>query len=383
MAKALAGRGADVLIFLLCHEEHQAAAYYSRFKAGINYKIDFGFQGRLFNGRTKVAKLINNIRISFTFSIRLLKHIRRFNPDSLILSRGSLEMCLPVIVIARFIGIPVIGSIMEFGPSLTGYRYLRAKFEWYLITKFSNAFFLISHYLVEKLGNRKLSMYLPVMIDKNYLGHAEHKSEERLSRNFMPTIDECPPILLYSCSSAYVSLLSFCLQSLAFVNVEYLLIITGHYPVRERMRLSILAKSHGIHEKVKFSGYLSDRELDLLEYESSAMLMPLLPEAQHQARFPQKLLHYMLLCKPVITTDVGEIHRFFRDQETAFIDNSLTPVGYAEKIEAVLKNTAKATTVAQRGRILVEKQFDHMLWGSAMVGFIQQVGNKLAVGSRT
>ena len=374
MAHALSGNGADVKILNLYHETGQPKAYVNRFGEWINYWVDYGVQGRLFNGKTKIAKLMNNLRISFAFSVRLIKWCLRFKPDCLILSRGALEMSIPSIVICRIFGVTLIGSIMEYGPALSGYKHINSRLEWCFLTRFCEAYFLISHYLFDILSEKRASMYLPVLIDKNSQeNHQNGEAPKTINPSLSPLAENQKPIFLYSCSKNYESLLKFSLDSLSLVHDDYIVAVTGHYSEHEQNLLKAYTKKIGIQDNVFFTGYLSELELDALEYRSQALLIPLLPEAQHKARFPQKLLHYMLKKKPVVTTDVGEISSFFKDKDTAYICRSVTPANYAEKICGLLQNPSEASAVAERGSRFVQKNFDNMLWGERMIAFIHAV----------
>jgi glycosyltransferase involved in cell wall biosynthesis len=374
MARALSKNGADVIILNLCHETHHSTAYFDRFRDRINYRLDYGIAGRLFNGRTKATKLINNLRISLGFSIRLIKCSLGFKPDCLILSRGALEMSLPAILICRTFGIRIIGSIMEYGPALEGYRHINSRLEWYVLTRFCKAYFLISQYLIEMLSGKKASMYLPVLIDTHSRqNHSNGEAFKKIRPSLLALFEEQKPILLYSCSKNYESLLAFSFEALSLVHDDYILAITGHYSEHEQNKLKTHTKELGIHENVIFTGYLSDIELDALENSSRALLIPLLPEVQHKARFPQKLLHYMLKKKPVITTDVGEISRFFHNRDTAYVCSPVTPEHYAETISAVLQDPVEALSVAERGCRFVRQHFNHMQWGEKMLAFIHTV----------
>ena len=104
-----------------------------------------------------------------------------------------------------------------------------------------------------------------------------------------------------------------------------------------------------------------------------ALLIPLFDDLRSQARFPTKIGEYLASARPVVTTAVGEIERFFTDSKTACISPPGDPDAFADRLLAVLDDPDLASRIGVAGRRLAEERFEYSRQGPALRAFLDDV----------
>jgi glycosyltransferase involved in cell wall biosynthesis len=374
IASGLAESGLKVSVINLSHTEKSYNKFLLLFGNNFKYYFDPGPQGALNNGKYKITKLLNNIRLSSILSIKLLKALFLNNDTTIIIQPAHIEIVMPAIILGKLFKTTLISNIMEYGPALPSFRkILFHRISWRLILKYSDAYIVISKFLLGKIENKKPAFYLPAIIDNEFLSITDDEKQGLAESVFNIDNHDDIPFFLFTSSSGYSDLLNFCLESLSLIkDMRFICLITGSYKDEEKTMWLEKIKKFGLKDKVKFTGFLGEKDLLLLQKKSTALLMPLLNTPQHKARFPQKILGYMRLKKPIISTKVGEIEGYFKDNINAFIDETISPAGYAEKINFVLGNAKVVSKVAQNGCRLVKNKFSYLSWGEELKTFIMK-----------
>ncbi len=378
IASGLSESALKVSVINLCHTEERYNKFLSLFGNDLKYYFDPGPQGALNKGKYKITKLFNNIRLSLILSKKLLKVLSSNIDTTIIIPRESIEIAIPAIILSRAFQSTLISNIMEYGPALPSFpKILFHRISWRLILKYSNAYIVISKFLLEKTEKRKPAFYLPAIIDNESLSITDDEKQGLAESSFSIDNHNDIRVLLFTSSSGYSDLLKFCLESLSLVkDKKFIFLITGSYKDEEKTIWLGEIKKYGIEDKVKFTGFLDEKDLLLLQKRSTALLIPLLNTPQHKARFPQKILGYMRFKKPIISTKVGEIGEYFKDNVNAFIDETISPAGYAEKIRYVLENNEVASKVAENSYKLRENKLNYLYWGKELKKFIMAVDRK-------
>lgn len=378
MASGLSESGLKVSVINLCHMEESYNKFLSLFSSDFKYYFDSGPQGALNKGKYKITKLLNNIRLSSILSIKLLKTLSSNIDTTIIIPRESIEIAIPAIILSRAFQSTLVSNIMEYGPALPSFpKILFHRISWRLILKYSDAYIVISKFLLEKIENRKPAFYLPAVIDNKSLPITDDEKPGLDESFFSIDNHDDIPVLLFTSSSGYSDLLKFCLESLSLIkDTKFICLITGNYKDEEKTIWLEEIEKIGLEDKVKFTGFLKERDLFILQKNSTALLIPLLNTPRHKARFPQKILGYMRFKKPIISTKVSEIGEYFKDNVNAFIDDTISPAGYATKIKLVLENHEVNSKVAGNGYKLVENKFNYLYWGKELKRFIKAVDRK-------
>ena len=343
------------------------------------YSYTYGNDRGLYQGRNYIEKIYSNLFLLFWFSTRLYKRLRMHPTSVIIIPTNPLEITLPVIILGKIFGIRVIPNIMEYEPALPSFykkEYIFLRCSWTLITKYSDAYIVISRFLEGKIKqiSRKKVFCLPAILPSGDMNQiASHVSN---SHTFTDHLPDGIPVLIFSCGKGYDDLLQFCFDAIALLDdMDFRLIITGEYPAEAQQLWMEKAIVAGLTGKVGFSGFLPEEELRKLQIHSKALLMPLFDTDRHRARFPQKILGYMRIGKPVITTKVGEMGEYFEDNVSVLMDESVTAHGYSEKIRFLLDHPAQAEDIGLRGASTVESRFNELTWGMQLSNFLINLGS--------
>jgi glycosyltransferase involved in cell wall biosynthesis len=181
---------------------------------------------------------------------------------------------------------------------------------------------------------------VPIVVDVNEQPPTDYPSGE--------------PVVVFAGSPVYDETIRFILTAMEYVwraVPQCRLVVTGANPsdpaaswlVAEATRL-------GADSRVFFPGYLSRPELLRLYERAHALLIPLFDDVRSKARFPTKIGEYLAAARPIVTTAVGEIPRYFEDQVNASVCAPGDPALYGAKIVALLNDPDLAATPCTRRR---------------------------------
>lgn len=128
------------------------------------------------------------------------------------------------------------------------------------------------------------------------------------------------------------------------------------------------------HEQIEASGYLSEADLSSRMAGAVALLLPLWADEERSVcRFPTKLAEYLFSARPVITSAVGEACKFLVGGESAILCPSGDVSMYANAVEELLLDPAKAERVGRAGRQVACTHFDYRVHALAVKRFFMSV----------
>lgn len=369
MMNGLVKAGLGVTAFGFIHTRKGRGMFEDNLADHALYEYRYGTPKTLHAGKTAITKLAGNIVIMFKFFISLYRYVKEKKIRTIILPPQPFELTLPVYLVSRLLRVRMIPNIMEYYPALESYN-LRKNFfmrsSWKLVRNKSDSYIVISHALkdtVSKIYPEKPVFILPAI----------HGNEDQGSSNEVGHKEVIVPNLLFTSSNAYSDLLGFCIRSLSYIkDYDFIFTVTGSYTDDEISCWKQYARKYEVDEKLVFTGFISEKKLYSLERRSKALLIPLLNNEQHAARFPQKIMGYMSGGKPIITTNVGEIRYYFTDMENAFIASTVSEECYSKKIRYVLDHRNKAKTIGLKGAQYISDAFSYETWGKKLAGFIEE-----------
>ncbi len=359
-----------------CHDASSRDYFEKTYSAEALYSYEYGSEGTLNQGSNIPSKLLNNFKVMFRYSIKLYRHCRKHTYFVIIIPPQPFELTFPTIMIGKLLGIKIVPNLMEYYPSLPNFydkKSLLKRLSWKITSKYADAFIVISKFLKEKFTttNKKIFI-LPAILPDNNLDLENNNIH--INQKYTADIDDTSSKLIYTSSQAYDDLLQFCMEALSKINHKiFTLTITGNYPEHVKEAWLAMAKNYGLDGKIIFCGFLSTTELHNLQLSSTALLIPLLNNERHCARFPQKVLGYMALGKPIVTTYVGELAEYFTDGKTAVMDTTVTPNGFSEKIASLLDNPDNASEIGCNGSMAVKNTFTNTFWGVKMKEFLSGI----------
>lgn len=239
------------------------------------------------------------------------------------------------------------------------------KIEAYLKDKtfgyFLNAIFPIGHYLQQKAIKFKRPMLLvPVLasyerkINKTTLkthftfcGHAAY-----LLRNQI-IID------------AYKSVIK------KYPTIKLILILVG--TETQKLEVKEMLKHKNIANFVEIKSKLPQHELYSIYDSSIGLLIPLDPSnLQDKARFSQKIAEYAASHRPIITSNVGEISYYFKNNESAVIV-PFTTKGYTEGMLSLIEDINKSNIIGENGYHIGVSFFNYKKVGEQIKNFISNL----------
>ena len=125
--------------------------------------------------------------------------------------------------------------------------------------------------------------------------------------------------------------------------------------------------------RLRICGYLERSALLAAYQHAAALLIPLQDDLRSRARFPSKVGEYLASGRPVVTTRVGEVERFLRDGDTAYIAVPDDIAAFSDKMAAVLEDPARADLIGASGRRRAEEMFSYVPQGIRLKRLIERV----------
>ena len=194
-----------------------------------------------------------------------------------------------------------------------------------------------------------------------------------------------PERVVFAGAPQYDDTLRFVFQAMTHVWERFpqcRLVVTGSNPADPAARWLMKAASEGgLDGRILLAGYLP-REALLAEYSrANALLIPLFDDVRSRARFPTKIGEYLASGRPLVTTEVGEMPRFFEDGKNAFMCSAGDAAAYGSKVCEVLADPAKARLVGEAGRRLAEERLHYRRYSDVLYeGFSRAAGLQRGTG---
>jgi glycosyltransferase involved in cell wall biosynthesis len=218
----------------------------------------------------------------------------------------------------------------------------------------------ISHFLEdwmrqenERTGRNVPHLYVPILVDINEMDPGASPPTGKT--------------VLFAGSPAYDETLRFLLAAMQVVwavQADCQLVITGG--ATEATLGSAVGGGGG---KIRCAGFVERRAL-LREYSAASLLaIPLFDDIRSRARFPTKLGEYLASSRPVVTSGVGEIHRYLEDGVSACVTEPGDTVAFAEAICRLLDHPARGQAMGRNGRQVAERHFHYANHGARLLEF--------------
>lgn len=278
----------------------------------------------------------------------------------IILESPDYHLFLIYIIYAKLLGYQVASIFHEWGLAVKGVHPLRKPSVWlysYTFGYFVNGIMPISHFLQKKSAHfKRKSILLPIL--------AEYSRDVHLSLN---ETDAKESYFLYCANAAYKRTVEFIVETYEEYRKlggkqNLILVLSGSLHDINRVQKIISTK--------KISNYINIKSklpyTELLENykKATGLIIPLNPNSlQDRSRFSQKIAEYISSNRPIITSNVGEIPYYFKNNESAFIVEDYSPHGYASKMIDIENNCELANKVGYNGRKVGEENFNYNNYG--------------------
>lgn len=132
---------------------------------------------------------------------------------------------------------------------------------------------------------------------------------------------------------------------------QVVLLVIGDGPERGDMELRI--RNYGLSSRVKFLGWVPNR--DLADYYALADVF-ILPSEEEG--FPRVLLEAMAAMVPFVAFDVGGVREIVPPEFSKYLTENGDPDGFIEKIKELLYSDSKSLEILKQNELKWVRQFD-------------------------
>ncbi|GAO31650.1 glycosyltransferase [Geofilum rubicundum JCM 15548] len=141
------------------------------------------------------------------------------------------------------------------------------------------------------------------------------------------------------------------------------------------LNLEQLMNGHKLATSICFTGYLPHEELNSLRRQSSLAIVNKPSNWQNDYNFPTKWGEYLADGIPTVVASTGEMSRYVKDMETAFVVPENDAAAMAERIVFVIKHPEVAAQIGEAGRQLAYKEFCYKNHSEVMKAFFLKLLN--------
>lgn len=128
-----------------------------------------------------------------------------------------------------------------------------------------------------------------------------------------------------------------------------------------------------VQDKVVFTGAVAREAMPGLLCNARILALAKPNNEQNSGNFPIKIGEYLATGVPVVTTKVGEIHRFIVDGVSGFLAEPDSVESFASELRKALTEPEFAAGVGRNGRELAEKTFNYMVQAEEMIRFMKEI----------
>ena len=181
---------------------------------------------------------------------------------------------------------------------------------------------------------------------------------------------------LFNSTRGYLEDAVFVIQAFAKTNKNVrdnfkLVLIIGDIAAKQRLMLTNLAESNNVGDQVIIKGYLPEMEFRVYYKMAAALLIPLPDTDKSRARFSQKVANFLLTGNPIITTNIGEMQYYFKDNKNALVTASYNLEEYSEKMNYICEHPEYSETIGRKGKESCLKYFDSLEHAKDLLRFIE------------
>ena len=149
------------------------------------------------------------------------------------------------------------------------------------------------------------------------------------------------------------------------------LVVGGKNKYIEEIKNEIKKNNYG--NKIQLLSSLTYKDLICYYKNALALLIPLRKNIQDKARFPHKIGEYLACKRPIITTNWGEVKRFFINNINAFIADGFDSQSISEVMKKAAQNEDLCNIIGKNGYELGKNEFHYERYSNELVSFIELV----------
>lgn len=319
------------------------------------------------HGKGRLGKVMDKLAMLK----RLYKQVKESNEiepfDYLLLSFDSLDKFYTIVPLLKIQHQRLIFIGDEFPEPI---RRLKSDIPWWhkvayrFIHRFLDGRILMTENLKE-FYNRKISVK-PTYILNSII------DEERFAK-----LKDQPVRRRYLCYMGNMQLAKDNIDNIirAFAKIssefpDYELRLFGTPSDKDRQIIEQTIAETKMQNKVFIKGRVDFGEVPQILAEAAVLCTSQPVTKRAEGGFPTKMAEYMMSHTPMIVTNVGEIHKYVSDGETAFLVEPCDPDAYAWKLKYILLNPDVAQMVADKAYEYARTNFCAQPTTSGMILFL-------------
>lgn len=277
-------------------------------------------------------------------------------------------MDYPLFIIVAFMGI------------ILGYKRSTLFHEWHIGIKHTNHFWKIEAYLKDKTFGYFLNAIFPIghylqqkalkfqkpMLLVPVLASFERKIDNHTKKNHFTFCGHATYLIRNQ-----IVLDAFEKVIKTHPSIKLILILVG--TETQKGEIKKILHNKNIANSVDIKSKIPQDELYSIYDSSLGLLIPLDPNSlQDKARFSQKIAEYTASHRPIITSNVGEIPYYFKNNESAIIV-PFTPEGYAKGMLSLIENINNSEVIGENGYKVGLHYFNYKKVGKQIKKFISNL----------
>lgn len=159
---------------------------------------------------------------------------------------------------------------------------------------------------------------------------------------------------------------------------DYKLYIIGRFINQETERkVKELAEKLKLSNCIKFTGQIPYNDIPKVLVNASILALARPDNIQNQNGFPTKLGEYLSTGNPVVVTRAGEITKFLKDKEHAYLAKCDDSEDFANKLIYVARHYDVAITIGLQGKKLALEEFSYLKQTSRFIQIVENEQNNI------
>lgn len=274
-------------------------------------------------------------------------------------------------LLSRIFGFKLVVQYVEMFSAIPGrnsfFTKINDKFIDRYISRFCDGVIAISDYLllhIKKISPKKPVIKIPVLADFDKINAI--------------TIPVSKPYIMYCGTIYYFEVIDFIMSVFTLLkeNKKYqdglLLIISGDHD-SNRQKLDSLILDSKFKDDIVVKSNIAHDELLSAYAAAEVLLIPLRNTIQDIARFPHKVGEYTAAKRPIVSTNIGEIKTYFKNNESAILAENYSIEEYYDKLVGGLSSSAKMNEIGKAGYSIGLKNFEYLTQGKEIKKFIDRL----------
>lgn len=297
--------------------------------------------------------------------IKIIKHERKKGDKNILFVGGLFPIFWLHLIIGKLLGYKCVLLTQEWLPSLKMNGFIdiiNTKISININNYFLDAIIPISHFLLDKNKKFNKPMHIvPILADYDI----DIKSNCKDLTHFA-----------YCANAGYFRVITMILKAYnIYLNKggikKFVLILSGSK--KDILNITSYIESLKLKEHVEIRSQVSVKELVNIYDTALGLIIPLDPNSiQDQARFSQKIAEYISSSRPIITSAVGEIPFYFKNNINAYIVD-YSENAYAEAMLNIDKHIDVANKIGLEGYKIGKAYFDCYKNGYSLINFLKTI----------